>query len=343
MNTNTTQTTSRNSLLDALKIISTFLVIFNHSTSHVWTSYTIDTFTWKFLHFFFLFCRVSIPIFFMCSGAGMLRKEHSISKIFQKNIFQLLKIYVVWMLVYGIVSCVSLFRENLATPRTCINALIKNVIFGQYHTWFLLTLLSLYLITPFLSQITRTTAHTRYFLILSAIFTIVFPCLRRFQSLDRLTNTLNNFDMHFVYGYILYYVAGYYLATLPWKKIYSYISVVVFILSYGFTYFYSMKVSLANNAPYQETFSEFSPFMFLTAISLFCAMRGLENKFTSPLIRPLIGYGYALYLMHPLFLPYVQKLPGLYAILGAFGLYLGCLLICFFLSKSKLLSYLFLK
>ena len=343
MNSHNIPTSSRNTWMDCIKIISTFLIMLNHSISHVWTSHPIDTFTWKTIHMFFLMSRIAVPLFFICSGAGMLRKEHSISQIFKKNIFGLLKIYVAWMLVYGSVSCISLFREHLATPRTCINAFIKSIIFGQYHTWFVFTLLSLYLITPFLFQITRTRENMKYYLILSLIFTIVFPWLRSFDFLSRLTETLDNFNMNFVCGYTLYYVAGYYICTLSWKKIYSQIAAVIFFISFVITYVSSLKISVTSNIPYQESFMELSPLMVVISLSVFCMFKGLDERWDSRIIKRLIGYGFALYLMHPLFLSYVQKLSGLHALYGTLVLYFSCVCICFLISKSKLLSKLLLK
>lgn len=347
MNSYNTATPHRNHGIDILKAFSTFLIFFNHGLSHVWMSHPMDTFTWKFVHFFFLLSRLAVPTFFLCSGAGMLQKEHSISQIFRKNIFQLLKIYGCWMLVYGIVSCVSLYQDNLASLRTCINALVKSLIFGQYHTWFILTLLSLYLITPFLYQITRNREHMQFFLVLSITFTLILPCLNSFDFLERLTNTLNNFNMHFVYGYVLYYVAGYYLTTLPRKKIYNYIAIFFLLISFCSAYLYSMNVSITFNEPYQKIFSELSPFTFLTASSAFYLFAGIKNKtlkYLNPnLLKTLTYYGYALYLMHPLFLKYVQQLSGLFVFVGVIALYLLCLLICYLISKNRYLSKLLLK
>ena len=243
------------------------------------------------------------------------------------------------MIIYGITDCISLFQEGLASPRTCMNAIIKNIIFGQYHTWFILALISLYLITPFLFQITRKKENIQYFLFISIIFTIIFPCVRYFGFLGRLANTLDNFYMHFVYGYVLYFVAGYYISTLPWKKIYTYISIIILLICFAFAGIYSMQLSITLNAPQQEIFNEFSPFMFLSVISIFSIFKGLEHKLTShKIIKVLISYGFAIYLMHPLFLSYVQQLHGLYAFVGAFVLYLFCIFISFLISKSKFLS-----
>lgn len=339
MKTNNIPYKTHSAWLDAMKIFAAFLVVFQHSTSHVWTAYPIDTFTWKLTHIFFLFSRTAVLLFFMCSGAGMLQKEHSVSQIFSKNIFLLLKIYISWMLIYGIRDCISLFQEGLATPRTCINAVIKNIIFGQYHTWFILALISLYLITPFLFQITRTKENTLYFLLISIIFTIIFPCIRSFGFLSRLADTLDNFHMNFVYGYVLYFIAGYYINTIFWQKIYTYIAVITFFISFSFASIYSMNLSISLNAAQQEVFSEFSPFMFLSVISVFSIFKGLEHRFTyNNIVKTLISYGFAIYLMHPLFLPCVKQLNGIYAFPGALILYLFCIFISFLISKSKVLS-----
>lgn len=335
--------TTHNTWINTLKVLSTFLVITNHSISHVWTNHAINTPTWKIIHFFILFSRISIPLFFMCSGAGMLRKENSFKKIFTHNIFNILRIYVAWMLIYGIIECISLFQRDIATFRICFNELIKCILFGHYHTWFILTLLGLYLITPFLFQITRTKENIVYFLLVSFIFTIILPWLQTISYFSRLTDTLNNFNMYFVYGYVLYYVMGYYLYTIPKKKTYAYFSTIVLILSLGFAYIYSMKLSISSGTPYQECFMEFTPLMFFASTSLFYIFKDKENIFLSRLIKTLIGYGFGLYLMHPLLLKYVQQLFGLYAFAGTFLLYTSCVMICFFFSKNKILSKLFLK
>lgn len=343
MNTNTTITTPRDNWIDSIKIFSTLLIFFNHGLPHVWSTYPMDTITWKLVHCFFLLSRVAVPLFFICSGAGMLRKEHSFSQIFYKNIFQLLKIYICWMLIYGVVSCISLYQENLASLHTCVNALVKSVLFGQYHTWFIFTLLSLYMITPFLYLITRTRENMQYFLFLSLIFTVFIPMLNSFDFLSRLTNTLDNFNMYFVYGYILYYVAGYYLSTVCWKKIYSYIAIAVFITSFGFAYMYSINVSISSGTPYQHIFSEFSPFLCLTVLSVYGIFRGFEIRFPSELTKPLLSFGFALYLMHPLFLKYVKQISGPQVFPAVIVLYFSCIFICFIVSKSRILSKLFLK
>lgn len=153
--------------------------------------------------------------------------------------------------------------------------------------------------------------------------------------------------MNFVYGYVLYYVAGYYLTTLPRKKFYRYIAIFIFIISFGFAYLYSTNISIVSNEPYQMIFSELSPFTFMAASSVFYLFTGAQNetsKHLNPnLLRTLTYYGYALYLMHPLFLKYIQQLSGLLVFVGVISLYLLCLLICYLISKSKLLSRLLLK
>lgn len=343
MNTISSNMNKRYVWLDILKICATFFVVLQHSISHVWTNFAIDSFTWKVTHIFFLFSRTAVPLFFMCSGAGMLQKEHTIKKIFKKNIFYVLKIYMTWMLIYGLFDCISLFKEGLATPRTCINAIIKCFIFGEYHTWFLLALVSLYLITPFLHQITKNIIHMQYFLIISIIFTVIIPFMNSFDFLTRLSDTFNNFHMHFVYGYVLYYVCGYYISNLSWKKSYNYIAFLILILSFGFACIYSLNQSIVKNSPSQEIFNEFSPFMFLSVISIFCIFKGLNLNFIpSHIVSNLSHYGFAIYLMHPLFLSYINQLNGLFAFGGTILLYILCLIICSVISKNQLLSKLLL-
>ena len=140
--------------LDCLKAFSTFLIVMQHSISYEWVRLIDEAdFTWKIINFIFLISKAGVPIFIMCSGIGMLNKERTIKEIYAKNVANILKVYISWMLVYGSYHVYSLFVDGAATIRTVMNAVIKDIIFGQYHTWYIATLLALYLITPFLQLI----------------------------------------------------------------------------------------------------------------------------------------------------------------------------------------------
>lgn len=339
----TLNTPARKSWIDFTKVLSTFMILCIHSISSIWTTTPPDTVLWKLSHGPFLFARCCVMLFFMCSGSTIFKKERSISDILQKNIFQLLKIYSCWMIIYGLKSCLSMYNDGLASFRTCFNALIKSIIFGQYHTWFVFTLVMLYLITPFLYLIVQNPKNTQYFLFLSVIFTIFIPALRSIGFLNRLSDSLANFNMSFVTGYVIYYIAGYYITEKKWKPQYTYISIFLFIASFGTAYYITMHHSILAGVAGFEIFTNFSPLAFLVTVSFFGIMRGMEHIIFPPIITRLTTYGLAIYLMHPLFLEFINPIKDFKIFIVIPLFYIFCIIICWLLSKSKILSFLFLK
>ena len=329
--------------IDLVKVIASFMVVFQHSISHIWTSCSPESLLWKASHFPFIFSRCAVLLFFMCSGATMLQKERDLNTLFRKNIFSLLKVYFCWMIIFGMVSCISLYQENLASIRTCVNAIAKSILFGHYHTWFIFTLIGLYLITPFLSLIVQDTFRMRYFLLLSFVFSICIPMFQNMGLLERFSNTLNSIDISFVLGYVLYYVLGYRISKMEWKSQYTIISVIAFIVSLGASCFITMFHSLQTGSATQALLGDFSILTFFMTISLFAIFKSMEQMKISSIVSKISFLGFGIYLMHPLFLDYINKVTNfkIFVVIPLF--YLFCIVICYLINKIKLFSFLFLK
>ena len=329
--------------IDFTKCIATFMVLFQHSTSNIWTTTLPEESLWKCVHLPFIFSRIAVLLFFMCSGCTMLSKKRNISDILTKNVFGIFKVYVSWMLVYGAVSCINLYQEGLASYRTCMNAIVKAIIFGKYHTWFIFALISLYLITPFLQMIVQNKKYMEYFLVLSFLFSVIMPILHNIDDSGRLSSTLDSFNMNFVLGYVLYYVAGYCISNMEWQKKYVIMSVVLFCLSLGITCGVTFKQSLQMGRATQEVFGEFSILAFLTTVSFFGIMRSMENVKFPRWVPQIVFLGFGIYLMHPLLLKHIVAVRGFNIFMVIPLFYLFCVLVCWGISKNKLLSKLFLK
>lgn len=121
------------------------------------------------------------------------------------------------MLVFGVRDGISLIQGGYGI-RTVLNALIKDIVFGEYHTWFIMTLIGLYLITPLLYEIVRNEKLMQYFLLLSILFTVILPFIGKLDNSGRLHTALETFNMRFVVGYVMYYVLGYYLSGITWSE-----------------------------------------------------------------------------------------------------------------------------
>lgn len=323
--------------IECIRTFSAFLVVMQHSLSGVWTTLPPGTWEWRAVNLAFLLSRCAVPVFFMCSGMGMLARERSLESICKKNIPRLLRLYVLWMLVYGVRDSISLVRGGHGSLRTIVNAFLKDILFGQYHTWFIMTLIGLYLITPFLYEIVRKEKFLKYFLALSILFTVILPAIGAIDGFERLNATFETVNMRFVTGWVMYYVLGYYLSEITWtcdKKRAAVITGSVFVLSYLTAFCISSAVSAESGEAIQTVYGEFAPLGLLINVSLLMLFRilllsGKSNKW----ISGLDACGGGIYLMHPLILPIASYFSGISRIAGGILVYFLALAVCFVIGK----------
>ena len=139
-----------------------------------------------------------------------------------------------------------------------IEKLIANTVLGHFHLWFLYMLLGLYIIVPLLRPICKDIQLTRYFLIISLIFSFLIPTVTKvFTGLDlimpnsvfsmglKTINSLFNehIHFHFTLEYVAYFVLGYYLHQLTLLPKQRKIIYLLGLLGGLFTIFYSHFVS----------------------------------------------------------------------------------------------------
>lgn len=301
--------------IDLIKVFSSVLIVVNHSISKSYTTLPVSGFDWKVMNFVFMITRMGLPVFIMCSGAGMLTRERGIKEIWQKSILGLLKIYVGWMVIFGIKDVLQIWinGEN-ATPRVMINAFLKCILFGKYHTWFIFMLLGLYAITPLLYGIAQKKELLCYFLLLSAVFTLVLPMVSGVEKLSRVNNVIESICMQFVVGYTLYFLSGYFICHCMEEKWEKYAEV-LFAVSAVAGLMISMWMSERTGTPNQEVYVPFSVCGYLMSVSLMILFKkycGAERK--SVIINKtasLQKYGIAVYLIHIMFVEMWTKESGM--------------------------------
>ena len=307
--------------MDVIKVFATLLIVIQHSISSSYTTLQIDSYEWRIINFIFMISRMGVPIFIMCSGAGMLAREHSVKEIWQKNILLLMKVYIGWMAVLGIRDVVQIWiqGEN-ANLRVMINAFIKCILFGKYHTWFIFTLLGLYAITPLLHSIAQNKEYLCYFLVLSIIFTVILPMFAGVDWLKRLLEVTDSINMHFVVGYSLYFLTGYFIHTYinrSWERF----AEAIFIISVTIAFVLSISMSVKTGGANQEAYGLFTPCGFLMSTSLMLLFKkhiSDEKDFvTVNKIAALQKYGIAIYLMHIIFVEMWAKGSGLSSLIIA--------------------------
>lgn len=323
--------------IECIRVFSAFLVVMQHSISGMWTSLSPGTIEWKVINLAFLLSRSAVPVFFMCSGMGMLAKERTIESIFKKIFLGLLKPYACAMLVFGLRDAVVLVREGLGSFRTIRNAFLKDIIFGQYHTWFIMTLIGLYLITPLLYEIAKNQKLLNYFVLLSVIFTVVLPLVGRVESLDRLHVTLGTINMRFVTGYVMYYMLGFWISKVKWEGKYFRIAIAaLFVVSILAAFSASAMTSIKTGEASQLAYDEFAPLGLMVNVFFLLFFKALiHSENHRKIASKLSGCGMGIYLMHPLFLGILSFFPGVSCLLGGILVWLTALIIALFIGKAK--------
>lgn len=328
--------------MDLIKVFASFLVVLQHSISSSYTMLPVNSREWLIVNFVFMISRMGVPIFIMCSGAGILAREHSVKEIWQRNILLLLKVYIGWMAVFGIRDvCQIWIQGENANMRVMVNAFIKCILFGKYHTWYIFTLLGLYAITPFLYLIVQKKEYLSYFLVLSIVFTVILPMFSGVEWLGRLLAISDSINMHFVVGYSLYFVAGYFISMYADRRWEKYAGI-VFIISVVIAYGWSVSMSLRTGAANQEAYGLFSPCGLAMNTSLAVLFRkyfGKENK--SEILNRIAAlqkYGIAVYLVHVIFVESWAKSSGLFTVVLAVLIWILSLTISMIVYRIPILN-----
>jgi len=201
---------------DLLRILAAFSVVMLHSAAQFW--YTLDIYgtEWLIANSYDALFRFGVPIFVMISGALLLRPDYELDlkRLYRHNILRLLVIYIVWSCLYGLMDC--LLHPYVLDWKGVIRQLIS----GRYHLWFLPMLIGIYMLLPILKG---WLAHTdkkgvQYFLGLFFVLQICRETLRALTVTDELHYVLDIVDVELVCGYVGYFVWGYYLSQIKIGK-----------------------------------------------------------------------------------------------------------------------------
>ncbi len=321
--------------IDVIKILAAFLIVMQHSLAIEWTErMAMNDIQWKIINFVFVASRMGVPLFFMCSGVTMFRRKHSIKEIFSKSLPHILVPYAFWMLIYGIIDA-----ADASSFRVAVNAVIKPIIFGRYHTWFIATLIGLYIITPLIQEFIYDRKLLGYFLTLSVLFTVLLPYANRIGD-DRIVTTLNDFNMHFVVGYVIYFLIGYYISNLDLGRISTILCGIVFIVAYIVCQVLCVNNVAALGQDIQNYFSAFSIIGIVLSVSFFIIIMSIINKeYTEGTKKVILGWaklGIGIYLVHPLLLPLIANIHGSYRFAGGLAVYIIALTINHIISVTPL-------
>lgn len=217
--------------------------------------------------------RFAVPVLFMQSGALLLHpsKKEPVKDFFLKRFSKVLLPFLTWNFVYAVIIAV--------TSSTPVWIVLMKSLEGSifYHLWFLYVLFGLYLITPILRVYVRKASYANiaYFLVLWVFITGVNPLLKKLLNYDL------EVKIEYLYGYIGYFVLGYYLNCIDISKRVRIIVYIFALLCIPVMIISSYFLTIQNKTPdlfFQEYLS-IPVILYSSAVFLFAKYSSLFNTF----------------------------------------------------------------
>ncbi|MGP1608457.1 MAG: acyltransferase [Clostridium sp.] len=211
--------------LEILRVIACFAVIMIHSSAY-YLKQDCESFNFWIGNIFDSLSRIGVPLFIMISGALMLDKNYNYSdKKLIKHIKKMVVFFIFWSIMYSFIFNILL---SVIIQHKSFNVvkITWKIIDGYYHLWFMYLIIGLYMLIPLLRLWVKeeNKRYIEYFLILSVIFTYVFPQIMTIGSnyskiFTSMNTTLENkLALKYVGGFTTYFILGWYLNNFEIKN-----------------------------------------------------------------------------------------------------------------------------
>lgn len=295
-------TKSRRIHFDLLRILAAFSVVMLHSAAQFWYTQDIHSAEWIIANSYDAIFRFGVPIFVMISGALFLAPDYEldVKRLYKHNILRMIVVYVVWSCIYGLADSLS-FGLQLAD----IKAIMREMLSGRYHLWFLPMIVGIYVLLPVLKSWIEHAdrRNVQYFLGLFVVLQVCGETLRALTVTDELHGILDLMKIEMVCSYLGYFVLGYYLVHVGvGKKLRKiiYISVVPAVL---------LNIVLGNALAWRAgravgaIYDSFGLFTFIVVVALFLFVtdkcEGMNcGKNSGALIKEISADTLGIYVMH---------------------------------------------
>lgn len=326
--------------IDILRIIACFSVIMLHASAQPWYSLSVDGMGFKIANSYDALFRFGVPVFVMISGVLFLApdREITVKKLYWHNILRLAVLYVFWSCLYGLMDCRGFDQAEIGWKD-----ILREVILGRYHLWFLPMIIGIYVLLPVLKVwISHASKkNIEYFLLLFFVCQILGETIRAVHSSNMMDYVLNLFQPEMVCSYLGYFVLGYYLVYIgidkKWHGIIYAGALGGGVLNILLGNFLAEKAGEPTGAIYDS----FGMFTALISVALVIWVKDVFSekklkKKAEVAIRELSAATLGIYVMHVGLIEILEK-HGINSqrvplIFGIPLLAMGCFVICFIVS-----------
>lgn len=281
---------------DILRVIAMIMVIVIHVSNVYTRSFNfIDSTSYLIALIFNTISRVSVPIFFMISGALLLDRKFEFKK-YKKRVLKILLLIVVWDILY-------LIWEYLFLGTKYDNLLHLFIEPYRAHLWFLYTLIIIYLLQPLFKLILDKLNNT-----LKIVLFILWLFL---STLSMYNSTVSN--IFTIFSSIGFFILGKYLYDYVKKdnkesKKYVVIMILLMILAYAESIYLNYTASNKFDMFYNLFFAYRTPFIIIATFIIFklAYLYGHDREHNKLII---LGSNLSLgvYLIHGMFLDVTTK------------------------------------
>ncbi len=207
--------------LEVFRILAIYLVMFNHTGQNGFFFFSIaqdSPLFWLYL-FMSIACKVAVPLFYMVSGALLLKKEEGIGAVYKKRFLRMFIILVITSLLYTAYDCI-----NAGTSFDII-AFLKTLYGSRASValWYLYSYLALLMMLPLLRKLARNlTLHEYVYLAcMSLLFIGIIPILQYRLMLDEVTLYSHLKGALFTTTSIVFFLMGYCFEYVLPEKYYT--------------------------------------------------------------------------------------------------------------------------
>ena len=293
--------------------------------------------------------RICVPVFFMISGALLIKGEYDRQK-YLKRIKKFIIILAVWSIIYYIINII---RGNNANLLKAIVYTFFDTTYTSKHLWFMYAIIAMYIVLPFVTSMCKnlTREQENLFMILwmgiSGLSVLYLP----------LAKAITGHHIDVVYPiplingayYLGYFICGHILyerlRNVKANKKYNLWCIITYILSviiiFGVTYYSSISHhKLMNTMLWYR-----SIFIILESFAVFIFITINEDKFKNPNINKVASLSFGVYLVHAIILFIIKDNvnmtsypPLLFIPVFTFVIFMLSLLISFIMKKIPIIN-----
>lgn len=303
---------------DLLRILSAFSVVLLHSAAQYWYDLDIYGTQWIVANSYDAAFRFGVPVFVMISGALFLAPGYKldIKRLYKHNILRLAVLYVIWSAVYGLWDCRYADWSILG-----IKDVLREVMGGRYHLWFLPTIIGIYMILPVIKGWIEHAEkkQVEYVLLLFFIVQVLNQTVQALTVTDELQYILQILDVEMICSYVGYFILGYYLAHMGIGTKLKKALYIAFVPAVVCNVVLGNYLSHRSGVPRAEIYDSFGLCTFIVATVLFVFAKDKWNKDSygkvrNFLIKELSADMLGVYVMH-IFVIEVLEICGIHSMM----------------------------